>query len=282
MPPKDEERKPPKSSAPADDAFWYKRNPSKALAGFRGLNMEQRGFYATLIELVMELRGPLPDDDVENARTFGSDLRKYRRVKAELLELERIKIEEGALFDERAVRELVRQGLFSETQERRAKTRWKKARGELKPKVVSIAGRRRAESDLGLTIGPTVAATVAPTVARNVDRTSNEINAPPDAREKRREEESSKGGTNPPKPRAARAALPLNRGGARERANVKELSDDERRAKLEEARRALLAAYPEEFAQAETPKGKEETEIASTAAADDDPIEPSDRKAKRT
>lgn len=191
------------TSVEADDAFWYKRFPHKARAGFRGLTMEQKGFYAELIELVMEARGPLADNDVENARTFGCDIRQFRRIKAELLELERIKVEEGTLFDERAIRELVRAGLYSESQARRAKTRWRKKHQP--PRVVALPVR----PDLAPTIGPTVPATVAATVARNVGRTPNEINGPKHAEEKSREDSPSE----PINPRATRPAKPPLRGG---------------------------------------------------------------------
>lgn len=180
--------------------WWYKRNPTAALAGMRGLNPEQKGIYGVLIELCYEKRGPLPDDDKTNARACDCDIRQYRRVRAELIAMDRIKVDErlGIIWDDRAIRVLTENGMFSETQARRAQTRWAKTNG-----VVDFEAERSARAR-GL-----AKPQLGPQLSPKSEGFSNEINAPPHAS---REEQSRK--REIPKKRATRAAQPPGGGGA--------------------------------------------------------------------
>ncbi len=108
-----------------DEVFWYKRKPAIARAGMMGLSLEAKAVYGILIDLCYERRGPLEDNDAVLAHQCETDVRRYRRLKAELLAKDRIKIDEeaGTLFDERVIRELVRAELYSESQAKRARKR---------------------------------------------------------------------------------------------------------------------------------------------------------------
>lgn len=105
-----------------DDYRWYRRDPTKALAGMRGMTPEQKGVYCVIIELCYEQRGPLADDDKMMARACDCDVRQYRRIKAELLAIGRIvnDPDAGTIYDERAIRELVQAEVYSQTQAERA------------------------------------------------------------------------------------------------------------------------------------------------------------------
>lgn len=83
------------------------------------------GVYWRIILLMYIRRGPLADDDRDLAHACHTDLRTYRRIKASLVERGRIVVdaENGIVFDERTVRELVDAGFFSETQTERAMKR---------------------------------------------------------------------------------------------------------------------------------------------------------------
>ncbi len=159
----------------ADRFKWYKRNPSKALAGMRGLNAEQRGVYCTLIELCYEQRGPLIDDDVSLACSCETHVRAYRRIKRELLGMRRIVQDNdaGTIYDERAIRELVALDMMSERQSERGKAgaakKWDRQQPELPLVAVAI--------DNSLPARDTSLERAANTPM--LHRISNEIKAPP-------------------------------------------------------------------------------------------------------
>lgn len=249
LPPEDRQRK--QSKPLHSDGFqWYRRFPLKALAGMRGLNPEQRGVYCTLIELCYVERGPIADDDISNARACECDVRRFRRIKLELLELERIEAdpEAGTIFDARAVRELVNAEMLREKQSRRGRAgnrkRWNKPAGDVVELAVVRGGldeSANADDRPELTL----------TKGHKSESIPNEIKGPAIAiREEKRV--SNCGGQKPERP-AARAALPPSGGGARGRRiegpNVAPMSEADRAAKLADMKAALMAAYPEEFEQ---------------------------------
>lgn len=81
---------------------WYKRNPDAALAGMAGLTLEQRGAYNFVLDLMYARAGrPVPDDDAWLARGAGSDIRVWRRVKADLIRHDKLKSVDGFLFNSR-------------------------------------------------------------------------------------------------------------------------------------------------------------------------------------
>ncbi|MDX2277673.1 MAG: DUF1376 domain-containing protein [Hyphomonadaceae bacterium] len=108
---------------PPDRFSWHKRYHSEALVSMLGLTPEQRGVYNTIIDLCYARRGPLRDDDATVANSCNCDVRMYRRIKRELIALDRIKVDEdaGTIYDARAIAELVKAQVFSETQAKRAR-----------------------------------------------------------------------------------------------------------------------------------------------------------------
>lgn len=115
---------------------FHKRFHSDALAGMADLNPEERGIYNTIIDLMYQRRSVLPDDDAWLARVNNCPLRTYRRVKKSLLAKGRIITceESGALYDERALRELNDAGflreMLSAAGKRGAEKRWNKSEHE--------------------------------------------------------------------------------------------------------------------------------------------------------
>jgi uncharacterized protein YdaU (DUF1376 family) len=79
---------------------WYKRDPAKALKGMQRLNLEQRGAYNTILDLIYLHDGKLIDDDRFLAGNMGADIRKWRNVKKQLLALGRISIRDGYIHDD--------------------------------------------------------------------------------------------------------------------------------------------------------------------------------------
>lgn len=79
---------------------WYARNPQHALDGMADMNPEQRGIYNTLLDHIYLSGDRLRDKDHLRAAENNCDIRVYRRVKAYLLEHEKIALEEvdGKVF----------------------------------------------------------------------------------------------------------------------------------------------------------------------------------------
>lgn len=93
------------------------------------------GVYWRIILLMYIRRGALTDDDRDLAHACHTELKTYRRIKAALVARGRIVVdaENGILYDERTVRELVDAGYFSAVQTERAM----KQKGTLKRAQVS-------------------------------------------------------------------------------------------------------------------------------------------------
>lgn len=89
---------------------WYPRYSAKALEGMRGLSLELRGAYNTLLDMIYERGAPVPDDDRLLAGYMGVSVRRWRQLRQALFDKGRIVLRETprgpALSDELAEREL--------------------------------------------------------------------------------------------------------------------------------------------------------------------------------
>ena len=79
---------------------WYKRDPERALKGMFGLNLEERGAYNTVLDLIYLRDGNLPDDDRFIAGYLSVDVRVWRRIKTRLIGLDKLFVKDGLLRDE--------------------------------------------------------------------------------------------------------------------------------------------------------------------------------------
>ncbi len=79
------------------DLGWYKRYPEKALHGMLELNLEQRGAYSTIIDLIYARAGNLPHDIEFLRKQFGVTTRVAKRVVDELVALDKIQIVDGII-----------------------------------------------------------------------------------------------------------------------------------------------------------------------------------------
>ena len=246
-----------------DQYKWYRRDPSRALAGMRELNIEQRGVYCTLIELVYEARGPIADNDVSRAHDCKCNVRTYRRIKTELIDMERIVVDEeaGTIYDERAIRELVKADMLSERQSRRGK---KSAR----VKADNVVALRAIEGGKAITASnadqtPDDSPMNRPIIGRNRERTPNEINAPSSTIRVRSEIEEKTGGEITQSRARPAASPPLQGGGGPSAKDAKKA-----------ARAAALAALE---LKRDAHTDEEASNEPSVGAS-----EPGDRKAVRT
>lgn len=64
---------------------WYKRNADDALNGMMVLTLEERGAYNTILDLMYQRRGSIPDDARWIAGWLGCSLRKWSVLRASLI-----------------------------------------------------------------------------------------------------------------------------------------------------------------------------------------------------
>ncbi len=83
---------------------WYKRDPRAALTGMMELSLEERGAYGTVLDLIYDREGNLPDDDRFLAGWCKCDVRVWRRIKRRLLALGKIYVDGGKIRNDRADR----------------------------------------------------------------------------------------------------------------------------------------------------------------------------------
>lgn len=81
---------------------WYKRDPDAALSGMMELNLEERGAYNTVLDLIYSRANKLPDDDRWISGWLRCDLRVWRRIKSRLIEAGKIYIDGGMIHNQRA------------------------------------------------------------------------------------------------------------------------------------------------------------------------------------
>jgi len=87
---------------------WYARDPRAALAGMMKLTLEECGAYNKILDLIYLREGKLLDDSKEICRWLNCDPRTWRRIRAKLIDLEKIYVHAGCLHNERADEEMVK------------------------------------------------------------------------------------------------------------------------------------------------------------------------------
>ena len=86
---------------------WYKRDPRAALAGMMKLTLEECGAYNKILDLIYLRGGNLEDDSEEICRWLNCKPRVWKRIRAKLIDIEKIYVHAGCLHNERADEEIV-------------------------------------------------------------------------------------------------------------------------------------------------------------------------------
>lgn len=81
---------------------WYKRDPGAALNGMMELTLEERGAYNTVLDLIYSRDGNLPDDDRFISGWLRVDVRVWKRIKCNLIEREKLYVQDGQIRNARA------------------------------------------------------------------------------------------------------------------------------------------------------------------------------------
>jgi hypothetical protein len=103
---------------------WYKRDPRAALAGMRGLTLEERGAYNTILDLIYVHDGALEDDPRAICHELHCNGQRWKRLKARLLDLGKIYVHAGCLRNERADDEVQTWRKLQTLSELSANSRW--------------------------------------------------------------------------------------------------------------------------------------------------------------
>lgn len=93
---------------------WYKRYGQDFVFGTMGMRLELRGAYSILLDLMYDRNGPLPDDESYFAGVMGITKGRWRKIRKELVELEKITLIEGAISNPRTEEELAARAAFSQ------------------------------------------------------------------------------------------------------------------------------------------------------------------------
>lgn len=81
---------------------WYKRYPTDFLAGTIGMTLEEKGAYSILLDLIYAHGGPVADDARYIAGVCGCSVRKWKAIRASLIERGKVVAQEGFLSNPRA------------------------------------------------------------------------------------------------------------------------------------------------------------------------------------
>lgn len=87
---------------------WFKFYPSDWLNGTRGLSLEERGAYMTLIALMYDQQGAIPDDERWMCGALDCDVRVWRRLRDKLCRYGKIVPNSDGFLVNRRVLEEVR------------------------------------------------------------------------------------------------------------------------------------------------------------------------------
>ncbi|MDH3232219.1 MAG: YdaU family protein [Alphaproteobacteria bacterium] len=87
---------------------WYKRYASDALNGKIGLELEERGAYDTLLDMMYDRGRPVPDDPRWIAGHCNCSVRKWNSIRQILIDKGKISILNGEIHNARADQELAK------------------------------------------------------------------------------------------------------------------------------------------------------------------------------
>lgn len=148
---------------------WFKFDSSAYLIGTEALSLEEQGAYVRLLANMYDRDGPLPNDDEVVARMLGGNVRRWRRIKAALINAGKIKITASGIINDRAMREI---------SERRAKS--KKAAAAARKRHENQTADQPAIAEVSGKDCPNIRETL-PIICENIPEKPNEINGSPSA-----------------------------------------------------------------------------------------------------
>lgn len=89
-----------------DAQRWYPRCGADFIHGTMGMTLEEKGAYSLCYDLIMDRRGPIPDDERWLAGVCGVSIRKWKSLRARLIELGKLVATKGQLMNPRAAKDI--------------------------------------------------------------------------------------------------------------------------------------------------------------------------------
>jgi uncharacterized protein YdaU (DUF1376 family) len=87
---------------------WYARDPARALAGMMKMTLAEAGAYSKVLDLIYLREGKLLDDPGEISRWLNCKPSVWKRIRARLIDMEKLYVHAGCLHNERADQEMER------------------------------------------------------------------------------------------------------------------------------------------------------------------------------
>ena len=133
---------------------WHRHNHVRTLTSYRLLSAEQRGVAYTLLDLIYDKQGPIKESDQALAAAMNMGVRRFRRIKGELLEMSKFSLtEQGFLTNKRAEEELLAVRSLSEVRAKSARQlSGKKSANQKKPNENNDRDAANAEQMLDFCI----------------------------------------------------------------------------------------------------------------------------------
>lgn len=85
---------------------WYKRCGADFIHGTMKLSLEEKGAYSLCLDLMYDHEGPIPDDARWLSGICGVSMRKWNALRARLIEVGKLNVENGFLTNARALFEI--------------------------------------------------------------------------------------------------------------------------------------------------------------------------------
>lgn len=85
---------------------WYKRDPKAALDGMLHMTLEETGAYSKMLDLLYTMDGQVPDDAAFIIRWLNCDRRVWKRLRARLIELDKLYVKGSYLRNYRVDRDV--------------------------------------------------------------------------------------------------------------------------------------------------------------------------------
>lgn len=125
---------------------WFKFYPSDWLNGTRGLTLEERGAYMTIIALMYDQQGAIPDDERWMCGALDCDVRVWRRLRDKLCRYGKITPNtDGFLVNRRVLEEVRSAELLAEVRRKSGRSGGQQS-GISRAMTLKTKGRREANA----------------------------------------------------------------------------------------------------------------------------------------
>lgn len=108
---------------------YYPMYPRDFFEGTQRMSLELKGAYIMLLNLIYTRNGPVADEDGYLARYIGCSVRKWQKLRLELIGLGKVAVENGFIRNSRADDELLKRASYSD-QKRENRSRSNKNKAE--------------------------------------------------------------------------------------------------------------------------------------------------------